>query len=606
MNILIIGSDSFIGGYFIRKYSESYNIKALSRVSTGFENELVFTDFFEIPESVFEDINVVINFAAIVHRPDIKDKVVYDDVNYHLAVQNALKAKKAGVGLFIQMSTIAVYGNVSRITIDSVYDPKNLYSKSKLIADLELLKMEDEQFHVAIVRPSMVYGGNNPPGNMIRLIKLVDKGIPLPFKNIDNQRDFVNIHNLVQYLGLIVDNKFRGVYLISDNEQISTYNLLKIIRKHLHKKGPIINLPALFLRIIEKLRPVEYFKLFGSLSVESNFPIKLKNKYTLEQGIKEMVDFMLGNRGVLKNDLVVESLVKTETRKCNLIITGSSGFVGTSFIKNTSDINIQGVDLLVQKTDEIDFTNVDTVLHLAALVHQMKGAPEDRYFKVNRDLAFEVAKQAKLKGVTHFVFMSTAKVYGESTTNALPWDENSDCNPQDPYGTSKWEAEVLIRSLEDDHFKVAIVRSPLVYGAGVKANMYNLVKLINKCPIIPLGGIRNRRSMVYIGNLTSLLKQVIDKRASGVFIAGDRTPLSTSQLTELIAKCQHRRIWLITIPGFVLKGLGRIKPSVTDRLFGSLELDNHHTNEVLDFIPPFSSEEGIREMVEWYLRGRLN
>jgi nucleoside-diphosphate-sugar epimerase len=284
----------------------------------------------------------------------------------------------------------------------------------------------------------------------------------------------------------------------------------------------------------------------------------------------------------------------------NLLITGSSGFIGTNFIKNSVDFTIKEVDLLTQKVGQIDIASIDVVLHLAALVHQMKGAPEDQYFKVNRDLAYEVAKKAKAEGVKQFVFMSTAKVFGESTTGKPAWDECSECNPEDPYGKSKYEAEKLLLRLQDANFKVAIVRSPLVYGVGVKANMYNLVKLVNRLPVLPLGGINNRRSMVYVGNLVALLKHIIETQASGIFIAGDREPLSTTGLVKLIARASQKKVYLLKVPGFVLGISKRIKPSIVDRLFGSLVLDNSSTNKKLGFVPPFSSEEGVSEMVEWY------
>jgi UDP-glucose 4-epimerase len=284
----------------------------------------------------------------------------------------------------------------------------------------------------------------------------------------------------------------------------------------------------------------------------------------------------------------------------NISITGSSGFVGSNFIRTSHNFVKTEIDLLTRKVDEISFNKIDSVLHLAALVHQMKGAPEEEYFKVNRDLAYEVAKKAKAEGVKQFVFMSTAKVFGESTTGKPAWNEYSECNPRDPYGKSKYEAEKLLLGLQDENFKVAIVRSPLVYGVGVKANMYNLVRLVNKVPVLPFGGIQNRRSMVYVGNLVALLKHIIETQALGIFIAGDRKTLSTTKLTQLIGEASNRNVMLIKIPGFMLKMAAKIKPSIVDRLFGSLELDNSSTNHKLNFIPPFETVYGIREMVEWY------
>lgn len=284
----------------------------------------------------------------------------------------------------------------------------------------------------------------------------------------------------------------------------------------------------------------------------------------------------------------------------NTLITGSSGFVGTNFIALSSNFNIRTVDLLVVNPTDINFEAIDSVIHLAAIVHQMKGASEQLYFKINRDLAFEVAKRAKDQGVKQFVLMSTAKVYGESTIGSAYWNENSACKPLDPYGKSKYEAEKLIRGLEDENFKVAIVRSPLVYGAGVKANMFSLIRLVDRLPILPLGGIHNERSIVYIGNLVALLTRIIEDQASGVFIAGDRSPLSTTEMIQLIAAGFKKRVFLPRVPRFVLDVLRKLFPSIIDRLYGSLVLDNSNTNRVLNFVPPYSSEDGLREMVEWY------
>lgn len=284
----------------------------------------------------------------------------------------------------------------------------------------------------------------------------------------------------------------------------------------------------------------------------------------------------------------------------NLIVTGSTGFVGSNFIRSSLNCKITEVDLLSIEAEQINFENIDSVLHLAALVHQMKGAPEDQYFKVNRDLAFEVAKRAKEQGVKQFVLMSTAKVYGESTANGGYWNEESECFPTDPYGKSKLEAERLIRTLEDENFKVAIVRSPLVYGAGVKANMLSLIRLVDRFPLLPLGNIQNERSIVYIGNLVALLNTVMEQQVSGIFIAGDRTPLSTTQMIRFIASGLGKRVFLFTVSDFLLAVIRKFRPLIVDRLYGSLVLDNSNTNRVLDFNPPYSSEQGIREMVEWY------
>lgn len=295
MKILIIGSDSFIATHFVYSLNNC-DIRCISRSNPRTECEKVVKDFSQIPDSEFANISVVINFAAIVHQPDIKDLNIYDEINYKLTILNAQKAKNAGAKLFIQMSTIAVYGNSSEISIHTLENPQNNYGISKLKADNELVKNQDENFKVAIVRPPMVYGGGKAPGNMMRLIKLADRGIPLPFKGIDNRRDFINVNNLVQYLSIIAEKQLHGIHLISDREPVSTGYLLNTMGKHLNKKVLLFKTPESGLKILKKLRPNEYEKLFGTLSIETNFPYEtLIRRYSVEEGIREMVEWYTNN-----------------------------------------------------------------------------------------------------------------------------------------------------------------------------------------------------------------------------------------------------------------------------------------------------------------------
>jgi nucleoside-diphosphate-sugar epimerase len=140
-----------------------------------------------------------------------------------------------------------------------------------------------------------------------------------------------------------------------------------------------------------------------------------------------------------------------------------------------------------------------------------------------------------------------------------------------------------------------------VYGPGVKANMYNMITLIRKFPVLPFGGIQNKRSMVFVGNLIALIKHIISCQAHGLFIAGDPEPISTTMLAKLIARSLKKKRLFVKIPSFSISLLKQIKPSIGHRLWSSLELDNGNTNQSLGFIPPYSTERGIVEMVGWYL-----
>ncbi|MDN5042696.1 NAD-dependent epimerase/dehydratase family protein [Aliarcobacter butzleri] len=279
-----------------------------------------------------------------------------------------------------------------------------------------------------------------------------------------------------------------------------------------------------------------------------------------------------------------------------LLITGSNGFIGNYFINNyKSKFNIKTFSFLKDDINTLDCSTIDIVFHLSALVHQMGGASANEYEKINVIQTIELAKKAKESGVKHFVFMSTVKVYGEETNSK--YTENSVCNPEDEYGKSKLKAEQELQKLEDENFKISIIRTPIVYGYGVKANIKNLINLVNKVPVLPFGKIKNKRSMVYIGNLCHLVDQIITQEKQGIFLACDDEPLSTSKLIELIAKNLNKKIYLIKIPFFETL-LKILKPSFHKRLYGSLEIDNTVTKEKLNLKNPYGVEDGIKFMIK--------
>lgn len=284
-----------------------------------------------------------------------------------------------------------------------------------------------------------------------------------------------------------------------------------------------------------------------------------------------------------------------------LLITGSSGFVGSYFVENYNDkYEIKTFSFRSDDLATLNCSDIDVVFHLSALVHQMGGASAKEYERVNVTQTLELARKAKESGVRHFIFMSTVKVYGEETDSV--YTESTSCYPEDEYGKSKLKAEQELLGLSDegigdsDGFKVSIIRTPIVYGYGVKANIKNLVNLVNKVPLLPFGKIENKRSMVYIGNLCHIVNEIITQQKSGVFLCADDEPLSTSRLIELIAKNLDKKIYLVKIP-FFESLLKIVKPSFHKRLYGSLEVDNSITKERLNLKNPYSVEEGIRLMI---------
>jgi len=277
-----------------------------------------------------------------------------------------------------------------------------------------------------------------------------------------------------------------------------------------------------------------------------------------------------------------------------LLITGSSGFIGNYFINQYKEkYNIKTFSFRKDNIKTLDCSDVDVVFHLSALVHQMGGTTQEEYEKVNVTQTLELAKKAKASGVKHFVFMSTVAVYG--IENGV-MHENSECHPLTEYGKSKLKAEKELRKLEDESYKVSIVRPPIVNGYNPPGNMKSLVNLVNKVPVLPFGNINNKRSMVYIGNLCHLVDEVIKQKESGIFLASDDEPLSTTKLCEHIAKNLDKKVYLVKIPFFETL-LKVVKPSFHKRLYGSLEVDNTLTKEKLNLTNPFSVEEGIKLML---------
>ncbi|MCT7566360.1 NAD-dependent epimerase/dehydratase family protein [Aliarcobacter butzleri] len=278
-----------------------------------------------------------------------------------------------------------------------------------------------------------------------------------------------------------------------------------------------------------------------------------------------------------------------------ILITGSTGYLGNSFINQFGNkYTFEKFSLLNQKIEDIKLDNIDAILHCAALVHQKVEHSYEKYHDINVEYPLKLAKLAKQNGVKQFVFISTIAVYGEDEKKL---DENTICNPTTPYGKSKLEAEKELLKLHDDNFTVSIVRPPMIYGKNAPGNIDSLVKLVKKSPIIPLANIKNKRSFIFIQNLLHIIEEVILQKKSGIFLACDDEPLSTSKLIEFIAKNIEKKTYLIKIP-FFESLLKILKPSFHKRLYGSLEIDNTITKERLNLKNPYSVEDGIRLMIK--------
>ncbi len=223
-----------------------------------------------------------------------------------------------------------------------------------------------------------------------------------------------------------------------------------------------------------------------------------------------------------------------------ILITGEGSYIGTSFENWVSQwpekYQVDTIDMRGNEWRHKPFSSYDVIYHIAAIVH-VKENDTEKYFSVNRDLAVEVAKKAKAEGVKQFIFLSTMGVYGKETGFI---DENTKPNPKSPYAQSKLEAESLLSVLNDDSFRVATLRPPIVYGKDCRGNYPRLAGMALKVPIFPK--VKNERSMIFIDNLSEFVRLVIDKELSGSFFPQNKEYVNTTELVQLIAKAHGKEL----------------------------------------------------------------
>lgn len=313
----------------------------------------------------------------------------------------------------------------------------------------------------------------------------------------------------------------------------------------------------------------------------------------------------------------------------SVLVTGANGFVGSVLVPELScrgfDVGqlvrdkkyqdnlkiksfcIGDLDDLVDLTEPLK--DVDVVIHLAARVHVMTDKhidPLAEYRRVNVESTMNLARQAASLGVKRFIFVSSLKVNGELTEKGLLFKADDNPNPQDPYGISKWEAEsALMKLSKESGMEVVVVRPPLVYGPGVRANFLSMMTWLYKSIPLPFGSVDNRRSLVFIDNLVDFLIRVIDhpKAAGDVFLVSDDHDVSTTVLLKSMSYALGKKAKLIPVPLFLLKIIFNItgKASLSQRLLGSLRVDISKTKKLLNWTPPVSFEDGIEKTARSFL-----
>ena len=299
-----------------------------------------------------------------------------------------------------------------------------------------------------------------------------------------------------------------------------------------------------------------------------------------------------------------------------VLLTGYTGFVGAALVNALSGSQLKLVGRrafsgqsgqffekqVIATEDYSDCLNgVSVIIHAAARAHIMADTavePLEEYRSVNVAGTLNLAKQAAVSGVKRFIFISSIKVNGESTQIGRPFRSDDEMNPQDPYGLSKAEAEAGLKQIAaDTGMEVVIIRPPLVYGPGVKANFAAMLKMAQKNLPLPLGAIHNKRSMVALDNLVDLIVTCINHPAAAnqTFLVSDDHDVSTTELLQMMTRAAGKKPRLIPVPMSWLQLAGKLtgKQAVIDRLCGNLQVDISHTKDTLDWKPPLTVEEGI-------------
>lgn len=313
----------------------------------------------------------------------------------------------------------------------------------------------------------------------------------------------------------------------------------------------------------------------------------------------------------------------------NILITGATGFVGSASVKRLLQENVR-VSVAVLDGDNSEhlpadveriivpplsessdysaaLRHVDCIIHLAARVHIMRDTaanPLEEFRKVNLHGTERLALQAVQAGVKRFVFISTIKVHGEES--ATPYNEDSPLVPLDPYGTSKAEAEEALRRIgAKTGLEVVIVRPPLVYGPGVKANFRQLMSVVARGVPLPFASIRNIRSLIFVENLADALAccTVHPNAAGQTYLVSDGEDVSTPKLILCIAYALGKPARLFPFPIGLMRFAGKMlgKSATVERMVGSLQVDNSKIQRELGWKPPVTMEQGLAKTAKWFV-----
>lgn len=291
---------------------------------------------------------------------------------------------------------------------------------------------------------------------------------------------------------------------------------------------------------------------------------------------------------------------------CNIVVTGSSGFVGRHTVKRLSTVFDQVFTLSRhQSLLSLSTKNIDSVIHLAARAHIVDKSYHEsliEFRKANVDYTLNLARSAASIGVKRFVFISTIGVNGIETLNS-PFNANDKPSPHSAYAVSKYEAELGLQELAyRTGMEVVILRPPLVYGANAPGNFGLLMRCVDLGIPLPLGSVYNKRSFIAIDNLVDFILTCVShpSAANEIFLVSDNEDISTTDLLRKIGFAIGHPARLFSVPTKFMTSAARLmgKSSIGQSLFGSLQIDMSKCTELLNWIPIISLDEGIKRSVK--------
>jgi len=492
---------------------------------------------------------------------------------------------------------------------------------------------EELGIRLTVLRPTMIYGcGMDKTVTAIATFIRRFRFFPIAGRGV-GLRQPVHAQDLAEACLALVDNRrtWGRTYNLSGGETLSYRRMVEEIFQAMGRRVHILTLPLPLLR--GAIRVLRLLPGLGHLTPAMATRMDQDLCFSHEQASK---DFDFAPRRFLATPAprpVHIALPARAARARLALVTGATGFIGSAIcdaliaqgrpvrgLARRSELAgalPAGVEACIvgDIVKPVNWTpvvsGVDCVVHLAGYVHETPSDPLDearaRYARLNVEATRRLANAAARAGVRRLVYISSVKVHGEKTGPNEPLTEQQTPAPVGPYAETKLEAEKVLREIErTTGMEVVIVRPPLVYGPGVKANFLRLVRSVDGGLPLPLAAVRNQRSFIYLGNLVDVLIRCMDdRRAAGeTFLVSDGEDVSTPKLIRNIAFCLGKQPNLVQVPVGVLSMSGGLSggAALINRLIDSLVIDSSHVTETLDWRPPFSMLEGLQATVDWYVQ----